>query len=300
MKQRFLNNTVAMLSAMLCLAVNLTSCANKQDATSTAEQPVAADSRFVTLDSLAVYMIQDLMDRETPEELVEQYESQSAAISAYWAQNHAGDDQSLMTETVMGELKTLADSLSAGSTVDMMMCGEIHSAIAQYLTAQAYCEHYRDNPLYQAEMRDWLLLEDELMDFYGDLATLTYWGGTITTVVASSTIDNLCTARHDDYSQLKKGGQFASGEMTIAEARANLIEELSSAKSLEDDAVEENAADFRQMLNEMREHADKVAALLDKWIASRAALCQAEGIPEGHTARLIAQLSRLVMEIIEG
>ena len=50
----------------------------------------------------------------------------------------------------------------------------------------------------------------------------------------------------------------------------------------------------------MREHADKVAALLDKWIASRAALCQAEGIPEGHTARLIAQLSRLVMEIIEG
>ena len=71
MKQRFLNNTVAMLSAMLCLAVNLTSCANKQDATSTAEQPVAADSRFATLDSLAVYMIQDLMDRETPVELVE-------------------------------------------------------------------------------------------------------------------------------------------------------------------------------------------------------------------------------------
>ena len=49
----------------------------------------------------------------------------------------------------------------------------------------------------------------------------------------------------------------------------------------------------------MRERADKVVVLLDKWLASRGELCKAEGIPDSHTANLVAQLGNHIMEIIE-
>ena len=50
----------------------------------------------------------------------------------------------------------------------------------------------------------------------------------------------------------------------------------------------------------MRERADKIVVLLDKWLASREELCKAESIPDNHTARLVAQLGNHIMELIEG
>ena len=118
---------------------------------------------------------------------------------------------------------------------------------------------------------------------------------TLTTISLAS----LAEARQEDYSQLKKGGNFAgSEEMTISEARTNMIQELEDAKSLEDDLVDDE--DFRETLKNMRDHADKVVELLDKWLESRSKLCEAEGIPESHTAHLVAQLGQRIMEMIEG
>jgi hypothetical protein len=148
-------------------------------------------------------------------------------------------------------------------------------------------------------MRDWLQLEDTLRVFYGELGYLTYWGGSIARIISSGSMAFLAETRHNDYSQLKKGGHFAHSELpTIAEALTTLTEELLAAKSLEDDM---NAEDhhYREMLKEMRGHADMVVLLLDKWLTSRKRLCEAEGIPEAHTAHLVTLLSGHITEIIE-
>ena len=47
-------------------------------------------------------------------------------------------------------------------------------------------------------------------------------------------------------------------------------------------------------------HADRVTVLLDAWLDSRAKLCAAQGIPDAHTAHLIAELGNLMMALIEG
>lgn len=290
-------NTTALIVAMLCVAMGFSACGSKNHPTT--EEQVAPDAEFANIEALAEFMSQESMDNDTPQELKSLFDAQSAAITSYWNLNHKGEDQNRMTEVVFKELKALAEKLGEGSTVDMMKSGEINSAIAQYLTAQDYCEKYKDNPLYQAEMSDWLQLEDELDDFYEELASLANWGGTISKVTASGSLTSLAEARQEDYSQLKKGGNFAGSEgMTIAEARANLIQELEDAKSLEDDLVDDE--DFRETLKDMREHADKVVKLLDKWLVSRSRLCDAEGVPEKHTAHLVAQLGQHIMELIEG
>ena len=296
MKNRVFNTT-ALIVAMLCVAMSFSACVSKSHPTT--DEQVAPDAQIANIEALAEFMTQDLRDNDTPQELQSLYEAQSAAITSYWTLNHKGEDQNQMTEVVFKELKTLAEKLGAGSTVDMMKSAEINSAIAKYVTAQDYCEKYKDNPLYQAEMNDWLQLEDELDDFYGELAELANWGDSITKVTSANALAFLAATRQVDYSQLKKGGQFADDEpMTIAEARADLIQELEDAKSLEDNLVDDE--NFRETLKDMREHADKIVVQLDKWLESRNKLCQAEGIPESHTAHLIANLGTRIMLMIEG
>lgn len=288
---------------LLCGVMSLQACGNRSIAV--ADRPTATvnhmepETRFASLDTLADFMTQDILDNGNLEKLVSRYESQTAAIASYWTLNGKEGDPDDMVNTVFKDLTTLADSLSGFSTMDMVQSGEITCAMAHYLTAQEYCRHYSNNPLYQAEMRDWLQLEDTLRVFYGELGYLANWGGSIARIIASGSMAFLAETRHDDYSQLKKGGRFAHSELpTIAEALTTLTEELLAAKSLEDDM---NADDhyYREMLKEMRGHADMVVLLLDKWLTSRKRLCEAEGIPEAHTAHLVTLLSDHITDIIE-
>lgn len=288
---------------LLCVVVSLQACGNRNVAvasrpTATVNQ-VEPEARFASLDTLADFMIQDVLENGSLEKLVSRYESQTAAIASYWALNGKKGAPDDMANTVFKDLTALADSLSGFSTMDMVQSGEITCAMEHYLTARDYCRNYSKNPLYQAEMRDWLQLEDTLRVFYGELGYLTYWGGSIARIIASGSMAFLAETRHHDYSQLKKGGNFAHSEVSsIGEALNTLAEELLAAKSLEDDL---NAEDhyYREMLKEMRGHADMVVLLTEKWLTSRKRLCEAEGIPEAHTAHLVNLLSGHITDIIE-
>ena len=300
MKKSFICTVV--LTGMLCVLAVFMSCGNKT--TENANVPVPTpeqfepDARFASIDTLVDVMTKILSDHST-DELVAHFENQAAAIKSYWYMNHKGGDESRIDEDVCEDLKALADSLSDGSTVDMVESAEITCAIARYLTAKEYCDNHSKNSLYQVEMHDWLLLDDELQAFYVDLAQLANWGGTISRVTASGALSFLAKARQEDYSKLKKGSSFADEkDMTIKEARTNLIQELEDAKSLEDEMGEGD--DFKNVLEDMRLRADKVIELLDKWLASRIQLCEAEGIPTKHNAHLVSKLSQRVMELIEG
>ena len=290
------------LTGMLCVLTVFTSCGNQNTENAVTAQQTSdqfePEARFASIDTLADFMTQNLSDN-TLDELAARFENQAAAIKSYWYMNHKGGDESRIDEDVCADLTALADSLSGGSTVDMEESAEISCAIAKYLVAKEYCDQHIENSLYQAEMRDWLLLEDELQAFYTDLAQLANWGGSISRVTASGALSFLAKARQGDYSKLKKGSSFADEEeMTVEEARTNLIQELEDAKSLEDDMGQGD--DFKKVLEDMRSRADKVVELLDKWLASRKQLCEAEGVPEKHNAHLVYQLSQRVMELIEG
>ena len=294
---------------MLCLLGTFLSCrgekenkvaANAQEATTAdAFEP---DMRFASIDSLVDYMMEEFSSK-TVDEFVNRYEQQAVAVKSYGLLNHKGEDADHWDEVVFRDLQALADSLSGGSTFDMVMSGRIERGMSHYLIAKDYCEQYSENPLYQAEMRDWLALEDELGSFYVNLAYLANWGGTIAHVTSSGSLAYMAEERQKDYCQLKKDGHFANSEsLTIAEARADFIQELADAKSL-DSAMDDEMYDgegYRETLKEMCEHADRVTILLDKWLASRAQLCKAEGVPDSHTAHLIAVLGTRIMELIEG
>ena len=294
---------------MLCLLGTFLSCrgekenkvaANAQEATTAdAFEP---DMRFASIDSLVDYMMEEFSSK-TVDEFVNRYEQQAVAVKSYVLLNHKGEDTDHWDEVVFRDLQALADSLSGGSTFDMVMSGRIERGMSHYLIAKDYCEQYSENPLYQAEMRDWLALEDELGSFYVNLAYLANWGGTIAHVTSSGSLAYMAEERQKDYCQLKKDGHFANSEsLTIAEARADFIQELADAKSL-DSAMDEEMYDgegYRETLKEMCEHADRVTILLDKWLTSRAQLCKAEGVPDNHTAHLIAVLGTRIMELIEG
>lgn len=299
MRKSFLSTVV--LAGMLCVLAVFASCDNKNTAGTEAqatEEQFEPDARFASIDTLVDVLTQKLNDNSL-DELVNRFDSQLGAMKSYWYLNHKGGDESRIDEDVCSDLTALADSLSGGNTFDMMRSNNINCAVSRYLTAQDYCKNYRENPLYQAEMSDWLKLEEELSGFYCDLASLANWGGSIVNITSSGAVAYVAKTRQKDYSQLKKGGNFAGSEgMTISEARTNLIQELEDAKSLEDDM--DAGEDFKTTLNNMRGHADKVVELLDKWLESRAKLCEAEGIPESHTAHLVAQLGQRIMELIEG
>ena len=294
---------------LLCLVGTFLSCrgekenkvvANTQEATTAdAFEP---DMRFASIDSLVDYMMEEF-SAKTVDEFVNRYKQKAVAVKSYGLLNYKGEDTNHWDEVVFRDLQALADSLSGGSTFDMVMSGRIERGMSHYLIAKDYCEQYSENPLYQAEMRDWLALEDELGSFYVNLAYLANWGGTIAHVTSSGSLAYMAEERQKDYCQLKKDGHFANSEsLTIAEARADFIQELADAKSL-DSAMDEEMYDgegYRETLKEMCEHADRVTVLLDKWLASRAQLCKAEGVPDNHTAHLIAVLGTRIMELIEG
>ena len=292
---------------MLCLLATFLSCNGTNKATANAPAPATAavfepDVRFASIDSLADFIMEEF-SAKTVDEFVNRYEQQTVAVKSYGLLNHKGEDNSRLDETVCSDLQVLADSLSGGSTMDMVMCGRIERAISHYLIAKDYCEKYSGNPLYQAEMRDWLALEDELGNFYVNLAYLANWGGSIAHVTSSGSLAYMAEVRQKDYCQLKKGGQFANSELlTIAEARADFIQELADAKSLDDAMADElyDGEGYRETLKEMCGHADRVAVLLDTWLDSRAKLCAAQGIPDDHTAHFIAVLGTRIMELIEG
>ena len=300
MKKSFISTVV--LAVMLCALTVFTSCGNKNNENAVTAAPTSEqfepEARFASIDTLVDVMTNNQSVHST-DELEALFDTQAAAMKSYWYMNHKGGDESRIDEDVCNDLKALADSLSGGSTVDMEQSNEITCAIARYLTAKEYCNNHIKNSLYQAEMHDWLLLEDELQAFYTDLAQLANWGGSISRVTGSGALSFLAKARQDDYSKLKKGSNFADEQdMTIEEARANLIQELEDAKSLEDDMGAGD--DFNKTLESMRLHADKVVELLDKWLASRVQLCEAEGIPTKHNAHLVAKLGQRIMELIEG
>ena len=285
------------LLVALCCTISLPSCANssKQESSDSVVQQDAETA--ISRDSLVTLMLNDLSGIDDLGKYTEMYECQSAAIKSYWIGSHQGEDQARMEETVFNEFKSLADSLGGGSTVDMMQSGEIMCAMYRYLTASEYCGKYQDNPLYQEEMRDWLLLENGLNEFYSNLAQVAYWRGSIVNVIISGTMSTLADARHADYLQLYKGGKFAESSMPITEARNNLIQEITDARSVEteNDADE----DFKQVLNALNKSGDRVVELLDKWLVSRNKLCESLGVPESHTASLIDLFSRRSQEIIE-
>ena len=292
---------------MLCVASSCMACGSKSKTVAESPDKVEADSfvpdqRFASIDSLADFLM-DEPSAKTLDEFVNRHKQQAAAIKSYGLLNHKGEDTDRLDEVVLRDLQAMADNLSGGSTIDMVMCSRIERAMSHYLIAKDYCGGYSDNTNYQAEMRDWLALENELGNFYVNLAYLANWGGTIANVTSSGSLSHLAKVRQKDYSQLKKGGHFANSELlTIAGARADFIQELADAKSL-DDSMDDDMYDgegYLETLKEMREQADRVAVLFDRWIDSRAKLCAAEGVPEAHTAHLIAVLGTRIMELIEG
>lgn len=286
----------------MCLLVAYVSCGSKNVVVNDtpAPAPFEGDVRYASLDALADFVMDEFTPK-TVDEFVDRYEQQAAAIQSYGVLNQRKEAQYPLDETVCSDLRMLADSLSGGSTMDMVMCGRIWRGICHYLTARDYCGGYSKKPLYQAEMSDWLALEDELGNLYCDLSYLTFWGGTIAHVVASGSYWTLAEARQNDYSRLCAKGPFDTGEVwTIASARENFLQELADAKGL--DVYDPDMYDregFIAMRDQMRERADRVVVLLDKWLASRGELCKAEGIPDSHTASLVAQLGTRIMEIIE-
>ena len=286
------------LLVALCCTISLPSCATnsgKQESPDPVEQQDAETA--ISRDSLETLMLNDLRGIDDLGKYTEMYERQSAAIKSYWMGSHQGEDQAQMAETVFNEFKSLADSLGDGSTVDMMQSGEIMCAMYRYLTASEYCGKYQDNPLYQEEMRDWLKLEKGLNEFYSNLAQVAYWQGSIVNVIISGTMGTLADARHTDYLQLYKGGKFAESSMPINEARTNLIQEITDARSVEVEADADEG--FKQVLTALNESGDRVVELLDKWLVSRNKLCESLGVPESHTASLIDLFSRRIQEIIE-
>lgn len=306
--KKITNGTRVLVWTLVCAALSFSSCGNKNVETKVetpaADEQFQPDARFASIDTLADHLVADLMNNDTlntVEELEQSYERLATAVKSYWMLNHEGEDQATMDETVCKDLQARVDSLSGGSTFDMMQSALINGAVSRYLMAQDYCKNYRENPLYQAEMSDWLKLEKELSGFYCDLASLANWGGSIVNITSSGALAHMAKTRQEDYSQLKKGGKYADSEsLTIAEAREDFIQELADAKSLEAFEDISNIDDFNKTLNDMRGHADKVVELLDKWLESRAKLGEAEGVPESHTAHFIAKLGIRIMELIEG
>lgn len=299
-------NKLFVESLLLSLLVTLMSCGSKKSEVreTPAPAPFEADVRFASLDSLADFMMEEFSARSV-DEFVNRYEQQAVAIQSYGILNHRKEDKYPLDETVCSDLRELADSLSGGSTMDMVMCSRIWRGVCHYLTARDYVGRSK-NPLYQAEMRDWLALEEELGNLYCDLSYLTFWGGTIAHVIASGSYWTLAETRQNDYSKLCNKGPFETDQMwTIASARENFLQELADAKSpdLDDpDMYDPDMYDregFIALRTQMRERADKVVVLLDKWLASRGELCKAEGVPDSHTANLVAQLGNHIMEIIE-
>ena len=290
MKRKLFSTIV--LVGIMSVAVGFTACGNQNKAV---EETGSTTEQF---DPLADYMLAQQREADTTEKLVDYYQSVATAMKSYWCISHKDENEDNMAETVCRELTVMADSLSGGNTWEMTRSGELRGAVSRYLTAQKYFESNQKNPLYQKEMNAWLELENKLLDFYGGLTQVANWGGSIVNVIHGGNISALADTRWQDYSQLVKGGQFASCEMSINDARTELLQEINDAKSIEDDAVDEE--DFKNTVNDMRKSGDELIPLLDKWLAVRAKLSESEGVPEAHTAHVIEFMVQTIQKLIEG
>lgn len=290
---------LALAAFALCAVVCIPSCSNQSESTESSDDSgFVPDEAYAAIDPLADFLIADEQQPATLEEIAKCLESQTQAIKSYWYLNHKGEDETKMSETVCQELSALADSLGGGSTMDMVRSNQIQSAINGHFTAKEYIEKYSDNKLYQNEMQQWLALEKELKAFYGALAQVANWGGSIVHVNTTSTLAGLANDRLADYAQLHKDGAFASSDLSIADARTELIQEMEDAKSIEDDAADD--PEFKKTVQEMRACADRIVAALDSWLTARNELCKSEGIPEAHTAHLIEKMANRILSMIEG
>lgn len=294
MKIRIIFISTCILTA-LCLVTGLTSCSNT--GSQSVSESIGQEGPVISMDSLESLMLNDLNGIDGLDKYAGMYERQTAAMMSYWSQIHKDVDPSQMVNTVFGELQARADSLSGGSTMDMVESGELRCAMSRYQSANEYFGKYSDNPLYQEEMRDWLQLEKGLNDFYSNLAQVAYWRGSIVNVIISGAMADVATSRMDDYSQLFKDGKFAECPMSVSEARTNLIEEINGARSVESE--NEGDEEFAKAVKALNESGDKVVVLLDKWLASRNKLCESLGIPESHTSALIEHFTSQIQRIIE-
>ena len=265
-----------------------------------ASMPVTADNsqpdvRFASLDSLVDYMTNRYIN--TPEDLVGYYNEASLAMKSYWQLNHQGGDPSGIDDEVCNELMVLADSLSFWSTMDMVQSNLIGGAVSQYNTAKAYIARCGDS-FYQDEMREWMALENKLADYYSDVAYLANWGGSIAHVISTGSYNFLASVRQEDYSGLFHGAQFESCDRTLSELRAELIHQLAGAKAFAAEPYDDDIR-YTSLAEHLCQTADELPLLFDKWQAARARLCKSQGIPESHTASLVAQLISEMHALIE-
>ena len=260
-------------------------------ATATAAAPASKfvpDKRFANIDTLADFMMTGLWETTTPEELLKRFKEQSLAIKSYWSLSRKRTNKEDMTNTVISDLGKLAESLSDGSTFDMVQSGEIEAAISRYLMAKDYNERYQDNSLYIEEMRNWLALEKELNDYGASWAYVQNWGGSLAHLIASGFTSTTATCRQKSYSQLRRGGQVTKCKTSLNEACANFREATSLVPTQDEDLMRE--PEYKQMVSNTLQSGKKVLSLFNKWLESNRKLCKSEGIPESHTAELVEGL----------
>ena len=260
--------------------------------------------KVASIDSLAMYMIEQLWVDETVENWVKAYESQANGMLAHWDANHdqkvSQQDRDTVLNRVADELNEYADELSAGSTWDMVISCDVSRAVANFFTARLYSEKYKDDVLYQNEMRDWLALDDAMSEFMGKLCYLDIWGGSIARINAASAYLTIDIGRQKDYEQLHKGGEAFPCEVSVSEARKQLINQMVNLQRFKDDAAGDMPAgeEYREMLNRVCELKDLIPQCLDAWLDSRAKLSKAQGIPESNTANMVNALGIMARVIL--
>ena len=155
-----------------------------------------------------------------------------------------------------------------------------------------------EDNLSQDEANCWQALEEELVKYYGDLAMVANWGDEAATINADKAKEEVAKLRNEDLAELRKDGKFAECELSISDARGELVREMEDANSLGEDAVDD--PQFKETLQDMKQRGENVIQLLDKWIEARAALSQSQQIPDAHTAHVIEQLAQRIQMMIEG
>ena len=260
--------------------------------------------KVASMDSLAMFMIEQLWEDRTVENWVKAYETQANGMLAHWDANHgemvSRQDYDMVFNKVTDELNEYADELSAGSTWDMVVSCDVNRAVANFFTAKLYCEKYKDNVLYQNEMRDWLALDEAMSEFLGKLCYLDSWGGSIARINAASAYLTIDIGRQKDYEQLHKGGEAFPCEVSVNEARTQLINRMANLQRFKDEAAEDMPAgeEYREMLNRVCELKDLIPQCLDAWLDSRAKLSKAQGIPESNTANMVNALGIMARAIL--
>ena len=274
-----------------------------------ARQAVSAEygvsiEQVASIDSLAMYLIEQLWVDKTVENWVKAYETQSIGMLAHWEANHNPRAPQPVRDTIFNrvtdELNKFADRMSAGSTWDMVISCDVGRSIANFYTAKLYCEQYKDDELYQNEMRDWLALDDVISEFIGKLCYLDSWGGSIARINAASAYLTIDIGRQKDYEQLHKGGEPFPSEMSISEARSQLINAMANLQRFKDEADDElpGIEEYNQMLDRVYELKDLIVPRLDAWLDSRAKLSKAQGIPESNTANMVVAFGIMVRVIL--